>query len=252
MQTTLPAGPRWYVISLRPLGAHAPLRRAAHAAGYPLVALSPWRIVRRDDADTRAALAGALAAPCVVFTSPAAVAAARALAPLPDGLHALAVGGGTAAALRRAGVARVEHPRRMDSDGLLALPALADVDGRDVGLVTAPGGRDAIEPALRGRGARVRRADVYAREAVAPAPRALARLRAVDAPLAIAASSAEALQRVMASVDDALRARLRGARVLAASARVADVARALGCGDVVIAGGPRPRQLVAALDTPGP
>ena len=248
MQTTLPAGPRWYVISLRPRGAHAPLRRAATAAGHGFVALSPWRIVPRGDAAARDALDAAYATGRVVFTSPAAVAAAKALAPLPASLHALAVGAGTADTLRRAGVHHVEHPQRMDSDGLLALPALRDVDGHAIGLVTAPGGRDAIEPALRARGARVMRVDVYAREPVAPSPRALARLRALDGPLAIAASSAEALQGVLARVDAPTRARLQAARVLAASPRIAAAARALGVDDVVPAEGPRPAQLVAALN----
>jgi uroporphyrinogen-III synthase len=240
------AGPRWYVISLRPRGAHAPLRRAARRAGHGFIALSPWRIVPRADAATRAALGDALQAPMPVFTSPAAVAAARALATLPP--RVIAVGAGTAAALRRAGVATVVHPARMDSDGLLALPELADVAGRDVGRVTAPGGRDAIGPALRERGARVLRADVYTREAVAPSARALAGLAVLDAPLAIAASSAEALRRLHASIDAPLRERLGKARVLAASPRVADAARDLGHADVRIADGPRPAHLIAALN----
>ena len=245
------AGPRWYVISLRPRGAHASLRHAARAAGHGFVALSPWRIAMRDDDATRAALRDALGADLVVFTSPTAVAAARRIAPLPARLPALGVGAGTAAALRRAGVARVEHPARMDSDGLLALPALGDVRGRAIGLVTAPGGRDAIGPALIARGARMRRADVYAREAVAPSPRALARLDALaqaGTPLAIAASSVEALRRIDASLDSEMRVSLRRARVLAASPRIADAARALGYGDIVAADGPRPAQLVAALN----
>jgi uroporphyrinogen-III synthase len=245
------AGPRWYVISLRPRGAHAPLRRAAHAAGHGFVALSPWRIAMRDDDATRAALLDALGAGLVVFSSPAAVAAARRLVTLPVHLRALAVGAGTAAALRRAGVARVAHPARMDSEGLLDLPELADVRGRAVGLVTAPGGRDAIAPALVARGARVRRADVYTREPMAPAPRALVQLRTLaagGARLAIAASSADALRRVDATLGPVLSIDLRRARVLAGSARIARGARDLGYGDVVAAEGPRPRQLIAALN----
>lgn len=248
MQTTLPTGPRWYVISLRPRGAHAPLRRAARAAGHGFVALSPWRMLPLRDAMTQRALTAACDAHAVVFTSPVAVDAAAALVPLPPTLHALAVGGGTAAALRRRGVAHVEHPERMDSDGLLALPSLADVAGCAIGLVTAPGGRDAIEPALCERGARVLRADVYLREVVAPPPRSLAQLQAIDGRLAIAASSSEAVRALLAQVDQVTRTRLRDARVLAASLRIAEAAIALGFEDVVLAAGPRPAQLVAALN----
>src|SRR5690606_2570216 len=71
-----------YVISLRPVGGHGPVRRAAAAQGAHVLALSPWRIQARDDAHVRADLDAALAAARVVFTSPAAVPAAAALRPL--------------------------------------------------------------------------------------------------------------------------------------------------------------------------
>ena len=147
--------PSWYVISLRPRGEHAALRREAAKHGGGLIALSPWRLQLRDDDVAYAALNEALAASRVVFTSPAAVRAAQALQPLqvqPTQI-VCAVGAGTAAALRRAGIGDVQSPARMDSEGLLALPVLQEVHGRDVGLVTAPGGRGEIAPALAARGA---------------------------------------------------------------------------------------------------
>nr|WP_245156405.1 hypothetical protein [Lysobacter solisilvae] len=54
---------QWYVISLRPRGEHAPMRRAAARHGAAVIALSPWSLVLRDDADTRHALRQALAGP---------------------------------------------------------------------------------------------------------------------------------------------------------------------------------------------
>ena len=190
-----------YVISLRPVGGHDALRRAAAAHGARVIALSPWRLSFYDDAGTRAALHAALSAPRVVFTSPAAVRAARALRTLRARRRQdwYAVGTSTAAALRRAGVFDdIATPVRMDSEGLLALPALRDVRGMQIGLVTAPGGRDRIAAVLRRRGARVLRADVYARVAVAPSPRAVAHLRALDAAsLLLALSSGEALERAL-------------------------------------------------------
>src|SRR5690606_38148577 len=134
------------VLSLRPVGGHAPLRRAAAAEGARLLALSPWRLAPRDaprDAPgTAEALSRALAAPVVVFTSPAAVAHAARLQPLrvPPGAQWLAVGSGTRQALRRTG-AEALAPERMDTEGLLGLRQLSEVDGLDIGLVTAPGGR---------------------------------------------------------------------------------------------------------------
>ena len=243
----------WYVISLRPLGQHAGLRRAAAAHGARLLALSPLRIEQRADAATRAALRAALAADVVVFTSPNAVRAATALRALRTrrGQVWLAVGAGTAAALRRAGIAQVATPARMDSDGLLALPALQGSRGRTIGLVTAPGGRDRLAPALRGRGTAVLRADVYARNAIAPSPRALARLRTLDAPLLLALSSAEALASLLAAVPADIRAILQRARVLAASERLANLARDEGFDDITVAASARPRDLMLAARSAG-
>ena len=51
----------------------------------------------------------------------------------------------------------------MDSEGLLALPVLADVHGLRIGLVTAPGGRGLIAAQLQAAGATIERADVYQR-----------------------------------------------------------------------------------------
>src|SRR5690606_18422870 len=115
-----------YVISLRPVGGHATVRRAATVLGARTVALSPWKLVARDDRDTRMQLRAALAAERVLATSPAAVRAACALQPLRRrrGQAWLAVGAGTAAAARRGGVDEVASPARMDSEGLLALPEL--------------------------------------------------------------------------------------------------------------------------------
>lgn len=132
--------PGWYVISLRPQGGHASLRRAAAAHGARLIALSPWRVTLRSDDQARLALARALSAPRLLFTSPNAVRAAAALLPLArkPGQIWITVGGGTAAALQKSGIDGVDFPSRMDSEGLLALPVLKDLQGIRIGLVTAP------------------------------------------------------------------------------------------------------------------
>jgi uroporphyrinogen-III synthase len=246
-----PTPPAWYVISLRPQGGHDALRRAARRHGAGLLALSPWRIRRCDDNATRAALRDALACPIVVFTSPAAVAEAHALQPL----HAragqvwLAVGAGTAAALRRAGVEHVSFPARMDSEGLLSLPELADIRGTRLGFVTAPDGRNLLVPTLEARGADVRRAEVYRREPIPLGARALDALAALHAPACLLLSSGGALQEVLAQLPDPLAKRLGAMPVVAASERLANGARDAGFAHVVLAEGPRPAQLVKAACT---
>jgi uroporphyrinogen-III synthase len=239
-----------YVISLRPVGAHATLRRAAAVEGGRVLALSPLRIETRDDAGTRRALRAALAADIVIATSPAAVRAASTLSPLRKrrAQRWCAVGAGTAAALRRAGIADVAAPARMDSEGLLALDALRDVRGRGIGLLTAPGGRDLIAPTLRQRGAKIARAEVYRRVGIAPSSAALAKLRALPATPWLALSSGEALQQSLARLPADLAAKLRGANVAAASERLALAAREAGFrGRIVVAASARPRDLVAAM-----
>jgi uroporphyrinogen-III synthase len=236
------------VISLRPVGAHAPMRRAAAAQGARLLALSPWRLQPRDGDATRDALRDAFVAPRVLFTSPAAVRMALRLRPLgaAPSQQLFAVGAGTAAALRRAGIATVVAPARMDSEGLLALPDLQALAGTSIGLVTAPGGRGEIAPVLQQRGARVLRADVYERVAITPSPRALATLRALDAPAWLALSSGAALETLLAALPADAIAALRRARVVAASARLAQLACTQGFAGIVIAASARPRDLVAA------
>ena len=197
---------------------------------------------------TRAMLEEALSATRVIATSPAAVRAANALLPLRAHADAtwLAVGAGTALALRRAGIEQTASPARMDSEGLLAMPALQHVSGMTIGVLTAPGGRDRIVPALQARGAHVIRADVYARVPVAPSARTVATLRASRVPLWLALSSGEALERTLAALPEDVAVRLRDARVVAASERLAALARAHGFRDVVGAGDARPRSLMDA------
>lgn len=236
------------MISLRPVAGHDGLRRAAARHGAGLIAVSPWRLRTCNEASARTALDAALATSRVIFTSPAAVRAAQSLRALTqsEGQHWLAVGSGTAAALRRAGIDSVRAPGRMDSEGLLALPELQQLDARSVGLVTAPGGLGRIAPALQARGASVLRADVYRREPVVPTKRAIQALRDLHAPAVLALSSGEALLGVLEQLPDDAASILRSCAVAAASTRLAALAEEHGFRHVVLAAGPRPRQLAQA------
>ncbi|MGV8940771.1 MAG: uroporphyrinogen-III synthase [Lysobacter sp.] len=241
----------WYVISLRPRGGNESLRRAAAQRGGGLLALSPWMLQTIDDAGSRAGLQAALAATRVMFTSPAAARAAAALQPLQPkpGQAWFAVGAGTALALRRVGVDGVISPQRMDSEGLLALPELQQLQNTTLGLVTAPGGRGTLTPALQHRGARVIRADVYRRVPVTPSVRALAAVRGLTTPAVLAVSSGEALQLSVDSLPADVLTRLRAMPVAAASERLADLARLLGFRHGHLARSARPVDLIEAAVT---
>ena len=220
------------VLVARPVGRTASLARRLRAQGATAVALPVASIRTTEDPDlARRALRAARSAHAAVFTSPAAVRCARALAPalhFARGTHVLGVGPATVRALRRAGLHASHPPQRYDSEGLLDLPALADVGGRRVVLVTAPGGRGTLAHALQERGARVEQVHVYRRALPRWSRLHLERLRAAPAPRVLLLSSGEALAALRALLPAADWRRLTRDRVLAGSERVAQLARDAG------------------------
>jgi uroporphyrinogen-III synthase len=238
----------WTLLSLRPAGHHGGVRAAAARRGARVLALSPLLIRPCRDAVCRKALQQALAARVLVATSPNAVRAAAALRPLAPrrGQHWIAIGRATARALAHHGIT-AECPAREDSEGLLALPSWTAHAAQPVGLLTAPGGRDLIAPALTARGHAVRRADVYQRLAHAPSAGALRRWRRLRGRQALLLSSGEALQSLLAALDAEDRARLRRVPVVAASERLATLARRHGFAVRLVASGARPAALLQAL-----
>ncbi len=239
----------WIVLSLRPRGQHAGLRAAAAQQGARVLALSAFAIETLDDAHSRDDLARALAADIVAWTSPNAVRAAAALQALKPrrGQAWLCVGDGTRRALQRFGI-DAQRPLRMDSEGLLAMPDLQGVRGRSIGLVTAPGGRGLLQPTLRKRGARVLRADVYARQPLELTARALAGLDlALAAPerVLLALSSQDAFDRLAAQAGGRREALSRVA-VVTPSTRLAGVAREAGFTRIMVAANAGPSALLQA------
>jgi len=152
------------VVITRPAGTASALARRVRAlGGVPL--LLPGLALRgvADAATARTGLRSALAAELIVFTSPAAVRYAAALLPLQTAATVLAVGQGTARALRRHGIAAPLAPRRQDSEGLLEHPALHALRGRRVALIGASGGRGVLREQLAARGAQLHELHVYRR-----------------------------------------------------------------------------------------
>ncbi len=239
----------WTLISLRPSGEHAPLRRAVARHGGRVLALSPWRLHSHDTAQARDALRQALAAPIAIFTSPAAVQAAHRLAPLqrPAQAHWVSVGDGTARALHACGIDSVVRPARMDSEGLLALPLL-QAPLQAVGLITAPGGRGMLAPTLQQRGARIVRADVYRRVPLRLRASSIQALSLALPRSVLALSSAEALTLVLQQLPAELVAAWQQRPVVASSDRMLDAARAAGFMHGMRAAGPLPQQLAAAAE----
>lgn len=237
----------WYAISLRPQNQHAGMRRAAAALGARCFALSTLRLAASDDRD---ALREALGCDRILATSPAAVRFADAALPLLSaaGKQWFAIGGGTASALRRCGVANVHLPEgRADSEALLAHSALQRLRGQRVGLVTAPGGRGLLEKALRERGARPCLAHVYRRESCRIGDARRAALAALPARSALLVSSGEALQSLWQQLDAPGRKDLQRRLAVASSPRLAGLLREHGFARVLVAADARPASLLSAL-----
>ncbi len=247
-QAYAPTDSVWHLISLRPQGQHDTLRSAAARLGARTVALSPWRVALRNDAQARAAMREAASCDLLVFTSPSAAEAASRLMPLeelPEG-RIVAVGQGTARALRSHGAGHVHAPSRMDSEGLLALPCMQQLAGKRVALVTAPGGRGIIAQQITARGGDLLRADIYERVPLPVSAATLNRLLALPEPVVLAVSSGEALESVLPQLPEALCQRWLQMPVVVASERLATLAGQLGFTRTHVAEGPLPGQLVNA------
>lgn len=237
----------WCVISLRPVAGHGGLRRAAAVWGAHLFALSSMRLVALVNP---AALAAAMAAPQVIFTSPAAVRFARQQGPLPvkAGQRWFAIGRSTANALRRAGVAAPRWPvDRQTAEGLLDLPEFQSLQDSSVGLVTAPGGREWLAATLAARGARVVRAEVYRREPVIPSASRLRALFAIRPPQALLVTSAEAFDGLWAVLSPERQRQVCQWPAVVSSERLAGKLHAAGFATIIPSGRPDPRGLLDAL-----
>lgn len=250
----------WLVFTLRPAGQAQGLSRrlrahAARAINLPLLRLRPagsgpaLTTLTRGSADTR-----------WLFTSPAAVRFTAALAPAalaPDGAVArsaradrvFAPGRGTAQALADHGITPVAIPEtRFDSEGLLALPALAPPLQGELLLIGAPGGRDLLREQLSQRGLRVTPVTVYQR---VPA-RVPARHWLIDASryahLAVILSSAAMLERLREAAPATALGHLHAHALLVVSSdRLAELAHAQGFRRCVRAASPSDRDLVDAV-----
>lgn len=218
----------------RPAGTAAALaRRVRKRGGRPL--LLPGLSLRGavDEAATRTALREALADTLLIFTSPAAVRHAARLAPLHTAATVVAVGQGTARALRRHGIRTPLVPARQDSEGLLGLPLLQPLRGCRIALIGAPGGRGLLREQLQARGARLHEVHVYQRTAPRLDRRHVDALLQLPETAVILLSSAEAWHNLSQRLPPPAIARLCAATAIVSSERLVQIARHAGFSRVV-------------------
>jgi uroporphyrinogen-III synthase len=153
----------------------------------------------------------------------------RAMGGWPAALTAAAIGRATADMLREKGVKDVLAPQAgADSDALLALPELQQVQGWSIVVFRGAGGREVLAEALRARGAQVAYVECYRRGVPASDPAPVR--SALDAGRldAIVAASAEGVRNLLQMVGPERAAALRRVPLVVTHANIEAAARALG------------------------
>jgi uroporphyrinogen-III synthase len=165
----------------------------------------------------------------------------------PDRIVAFAPGPGTACALAAVGIVNVRVPTTtMDSEGLLALPELANVTDKRAIIFRGDSGRELLAETLRARGARVDVVDCYTRARPEASPAGLVEALREGRVDATTLTSSEGVDNLWAVLDGHARANLAAVPAFVPHARIADRARALGVATVIVTP-PADAGLIAAL-----
>jgi uroporphyrinogen-III synthase len=155
----------------------------------------------------------------------------------PPRLMAFAPGPGTAEALAALGVSGVQIPATtFDSEGLLALPALADVRGRRVVIFRGEGGRELLADTLRARGAAVEAVACYRRAPPASVEGLDEAFRARRIS-AVTVTSSEGIDNLWSRCAEGTRCAWKVCPTFVPHPRIAVHARGLGLSVVETAGG---------------
>lgn len=170
----------------------------------------------------------------LVFISPNAVRyGMAALGTLPRSIRAVAVGQGSARALRDAGVGDVLAPQEsFDSEALLALSEMQNVAGQHIAILRGESGRELLGDTLKQRGADVEYIPCYQRsKAVFDVDGMLN--SAADV---ISVTSSEALAHLAESLDDGARSRMYVMPLFVPHPRIAESAQRCNWRQVIITG----------------
>jgi uroporphyrinogen-III synthase len=215
-------------------------QRLAVLGGEPIIFPAMIIAPPADDATFLDALRRLAEFDFALFVSANAAEAVLAQQPAwPATLTAIAVGPTTADALISGGVANVlMPPTRYDSEGVLELPALQQVEARRFVLFRGEGaggetGRETMRETLEARGAFVLPIICYRR--TRPATGAAAIIEAwLDGKVdAVVVTSAEVLDNFLVMVGDAGRALLNGTPLFVPHPRIAEHAASRGLTNVV-------------------
>jgi uroporphyrinogen-III synthase len=224
------------------------LIQAAHgrAVRFPAIEI----LGPADKLAARAQLRGASRADVLIFVSANAVQYAFPLLPeqLPLDIGIAAVGTATARALSNSGLEPNLAPERMDSEGLLALPALQAVGGKSIFILRGNGGRELLPDTLRERGAEVHTVEVYRR--VLPKRQAAAAnlVRGWEQLVHIVVATSNAIvDNLYTLLGSEGAQRLQTTPIIVVSQRMADYVIERGCEHVHVANSATDIDVLAAL-----
>lgn len=198
-------------------------------------------------------LSSALPSDRVIMTSHEAVRQAVRLVGAERFARSLVIvpGEGTAALARDLGIDNVIFPERHGtSEAMLAMPELRDVEGLEVLILAAAGGRGLIGETLERRGAAVDRIHVYSRAPCA-LPGDIDQRVLNAASMVILGASLEAVSGLTRGVSAAARVALKKGVLVAPSRRVADHAARLGYSHCRVATGAGDDAMLAVLEQIG-
>ena len=164
----------------------------------------------------------------------------------PLGVRWVGIGQQTADSLEQSGLTAWHADSGFDSETLLAHPSMQAMAGERILILRAEGGRDLLAETLRQRGARVDLAHIY-RRACPTHPARVIQSTIYTQPLsAILITSGQALQNLLQLCESST-ATLTNTLIIVPSARLAELARSLGCKRIRVAQGPDDRSMVDAL-----
>lgn len=241
------------VVVTRPAGQAAQLAALIRAAGGEPVLFPALAILDLADARPLATIIDRLDIfDLAVFISANAVdkglALVRSRRTWPLGLRVATVGRGSEAALRRHGFEAVIVPAQgFDSEALLDLPELKQLEGKRVVIFRGEGGRELLAATLAARSATVEYIECYRRgrpEADIAPLMAQWEQRQIDA---VSVTSSEALTNLGEMLGETGRRYLQVTPLFVPHERIAAAARGLGAETVVLTTGPGDAGLVAGL-----
>ncbi|MFN3235222.1 MAG: uroporphyrinogen-III synthase [Gammaproteobacteria bacterium] len=158
-----------------------------------------------------------------------------------------AVGQGTASTLQESDIDNVEVPKNFNSEALLAMPELVDVQEKAIVIMAGKGGRDLLEKTLKARGAKVHKVAVYERILPEFSQAQLESVFETIIPDAIVCTSVESLENLVKCAVK-FKATLLQLALVVISPRIADHAKKLGFQEILLAASASNQAIIEALN----